>query len=212
MGRIAGVTAEDTRRRLLDAAAATFERIGYDATRVTDIAEAAGLSNGALYGHFDSKSELLIEAVRAHGSDRLASLFAADPERSVVDLLIELGAGLVDPEPVRGGLVIEALVAARRDREVAGLMRKHVAEREAWLTDLFAAAQADGLVDPALSPEVLTRFCLMLALGARLLATCGLAPVDRADWVAFVGRIAAAIEAPTDETERKERHEGAGRS
>lgn len=190
------MSAEDTRRRLLDAAAATFERIGYDATRVSDIAEAAGLSNGALYGHFDSKSELLVEAIRAHGSDRLASLFAADPDRSVVDLLVELGAGLVDPEPLRGGLVIEALVAARRDPDVAGLMCEHVAGREAWLTDLFAAAQTDGLVDPALSPEVLTRFCLMLLLGSRLLATSGLPPVDRDGWVAFVNRLAAALGAP----------------
>jgi hypothetical protein len=49
MGRIAGVTAADTRERLLQAAAEVFAARGYDGTRVADIAAAAGVSNGALY-------------------------------------------------------------------------------------------------------------------------------------------------------------------
>jgi ferredoxin len=56
MGRIAGVTATDTRERLLRAAADVFAERGYDGTRVADIAAAAGVSNGALYTHFDSAS------------------------------------------------------------------------------------------------------------------------------------------------------------
>src|SRR5260370_41203764 len=46
MGRISGVTAGQTRERLLCAAADVFARRGYDGTRVADIAAAAGVSNG----------------------------------------------------------------------------------------------------------------------------------------------------------------------
>jgi len=49
MGRIAGVTATETRERLLRAAAEVFAERGYDGTRVADIAAAAGVSNGAMY-------------------------------------------------------------------------------------------------------------------------------------------------------------------
>ncbi|MFG1708833.1 TetR family transcriptional regulator [Nonomuraea sp. M3C6] len=67
MGRIAGVTAAETRARLLQAAVVVFAERGYDGTRVADIAQAAGVSNGALYAHFGSKAELLVAALHQHG-------------------------------------------------------------------------------------------------------------------------------------------------
>src|SRR3954466_7350022 len=72
MGRTAGATAAGTRERLLRAAAAVFAGRGYDGTRVSDIAEAAELSNGAMYAYFGSKVELLVDALRAHGGGRRA--------------------------------------------------------------------------------------------------------------------------------------------
>src|SRR6202040_1191499 len=91
MGRISGVTAAETRERLLRAAADVFARHGDDGTRVADIAAAAGGSNGALYAHFPSKAGLLVGALRAHGRRLLADAFAADPDRSITDLLVLIG-------------------------------------------------------------------------------------------------------------------------
>src|SRR6516162_10074454 len=115
MGRIAGVTATETRERLLRAAADMFAERGYDGTRVADIAAAAGLSNGALYAHFASKAELLVGALRAHGRRLLADLFATDPSRSVTDLLLVAGRRLPRRRDPSGYLIVEALVAARLD-------------------------------------------------------------------------------------------------
>ena len=98
MGRIPGVTAAETRQRLLRAAADVFAERGYDGTRVADIAAAAGVSNGAMYAHFASKAELLVGALRAHARRLLAELFAADPDRSVTDLLLAMG---LSPEEAR---------------------------------------------------------------------------------------------------------------
>ena len=81
MGRTAGATAAGTRERLLRAAADVFAGRGYDGTRVSDIADAAGLSNGALYAYFGSKVELLLDALRAHGGRPLADLVAAPMPR-----------------------------------------------------------------------------------------------------------------------------------
>ncbi|WEH43453.1 ScbR family autoregulator-binding transcription factor [Streptomyces sp. AM 2-1-1] len=47
-----------TRRRVLEAAAEVFDREGYRATTVNEIAAAAGMTKGAVYFHFSGKEEL----------------------------------------------------------------------------------------------------------------------------------------------------------
>ncbi|MEU0477829.1 TetR/AcrR family transcriptional regulator [Streptosporangium sp. NPDC006013] len=198
MGRIAGVTAAETRERLLNAAAEVFAKRGYDGTRVADIAAAAGVSNGALYAHFGSKAELLVTALRAHGPQLLAGLFAADPDRSITDLLLVIGRWLPRRRDVRGALIVEALVAARRDEDVARPMRDYVGERSDWLAGLVRVAQNDGELDPTLSPNALAHFCLLLAMGSALVPP-GLHGVDDAEWSTLLARVVAGL-APADDT------------
>lgn len=195
MGRIAGVTAEQTRERLLSAAADVFAERGYDGTRVADIAAAAGVSNGALYAHFGSKAELLVAALRTHGRRLLEEAFAADPDRSVTGLLLEIGRWLPRRRDLRGYLLVEALVAARRDQDVARPMRDYVGERGEWLASLVRVAQADGELDPALSPNAIAHFCLLLAMGSAVV-TPDLHAVADEEWTALLGRLAAALAPP----------------
>src|ERR1700722_5548608 len=195
MGRIAGVTAAETRERLLLAAADVFARRGYDGTRVADIAAAADVSPGALYAHFGSKAELLVAALRRHGRRLLADLLAADPGRPVTELLLLAGRRLPHQDDDRGHLIVEALVAARRDEDVARPMRDYggergarpvrhcVGERGDGLAELVRAAQADGELDPSLSPGALAHFCLLLAMGSALV-TPDLHAVTDEEWAA----------------------------
>ena len=192
MGRIAGVTAAETRERLLRAAADVFAERGYDGTRVADIAAAAGVSNGALYAHFGSKADLLAAALRTHGRHLLADMFAADPNRSVVDLLLAVGRWLPRRRDARGYLIVEALVAARRDEDVARPMREYIGERADWLAGLMRVAQAGGELDSALSPDALAHFCLLLAMGGALV-TPDLHAVDEEEWAALLTRVAMAL-------------------
>jgi AcrR family transcriptional regulator len=61
-----------TRERLLAMAREAFLRDGFARTSVESIAEAAGLSKGAVYSNFESKDELFLELLEAK--------FAADSE------------------------------------------------------------------------------------------------------------------------------------
>jgi AcrR family transcriptional regulator len=192
MGRVAGVTAAETRERLLRAAADVFARRGYDGTRVTDIAAAAGVSNGAIYAHFASKAELLTDALRTHGPRLLADLLATDPSRSVTDLLLFIGRRLPRRRDARGYLIVEALVTARRDEDVARPMRGYVGERADWIAGLIRVAQAGGEIDPALSPDALAHFCLLLAMGSALV-TPDLHAVDDEEWAALLTRVVTAL-------------------
>jgi AcrR family transcriptional regulator len=198
MGRIPGVTAAETRERLLRAAADVFARRGYDGTRVADIAAAAGVSNGALYAHFDSKAELLVAALGAHGRRLLSDLLAAEPDRSIAEVLLIAGRSLPRVRDARGSLIVEALVAARRDDDVARQMRDYVGEKADWMAGLVSAAQDEGALEPALSPRALAHFCLLLAMGSELV-TPELHAVDDGEWTALLARVVAAL-APASAT------------
>jgi AcrR family transcriptional regulator len=198
VGRIAGVTAAETRERLLQAAADVFARRGYDGTRVADIAAAAGVSNGALYAHFGSKAELMVAALRTHGRKILAEQFAADPDQPIAKLLLAIGRTLPHHQDACGYLVVEAMVAARRDEDVARPMRDYTGERGDFLAELFRIGQAGGEIDTGLSPNALAHFCLLLSMGSALI-TPDLHGVGDDEWAALLTRIVAAI-APTTHT------------
>ena len=55
---------KDTKERILLASLELFARYGYDAASVSRIAEAVGLTKGALYRHFEDKAAIL-RAIRA---------------------------------------------------------------------------------------------------------------------------------------------------
>jgi AcrR family transcriptional regulator len=54
-----------TRERLLGEAQRLFRERGYAATSLEQIAEAAEVTKGAIYGHFSSKEDLLLSAIEA---------------------------------------------------------------------------------------------------------------------------------------------------
>jgi len=66
--------AEQTRQDLLRAALTVFSQKGYTATRLEDVARAAGVTRGAIYHHFGSKAELysaLIEEANTVGNSAI---------------------------------------------------------------------------------------------------------------------------------------------
>jgi AcrR family transcriptional regulator len=136
---------------------------------VADIAAAAGVSNGALYAPFGSKAELLVNALCMHGRRVLAGMFAADPTMSITELLLVNGRRLPRGRGAEEYLLVEALVAARRNEDMAVPMRDYVAERAETLADLIRVAQAGDKIDPAVSPNALAHLCLLLAMGSALI-------------------------------------------
>jgi len=83
-------------------------------------------------------------------------------------------------------------VAARRDQDVARPMRDYMDERADWMAGLMRLAQADGELDPALSPDALAHFCLLLAMGSALI-TPDLHEVGEAEWADLLTRLVAAL-------------------
>jgi AcrR family transcriptional regulator len=68
----------DKRRQILDAAIRVFARHGFHATRVSDIADEAGVAYGLVYHYFSSKDEVLNELFLERWSLLLAAIEEAD--------------------------------------------------------------------------------------------------------------------------------------
>ncbi|MFI9406194.1 TetR/AcrR family transcriptional regulator [Nocardia sp. NPDC052316] len=84
--------ADSTRERVMAAALRLFGEQGFARTTVTQIERAAGLSggSGAMYRHFRSKDELLVEAVRSRLTERGEWASFLDPDFSVLAWLDSL--------------------------------------------------------------------------------------------------------------------------
>ena len=91
----------DIQKSILTKAAALYSADGYMRSSIADLAEASGLSRGALYHYFDSKETILFAILDAHLRHMIASIEAAiaaappDPSeqfRSVVTAIVEVNA------------------------------------------------------------------------------------------------------------------------
>jgi AcrR family transcriptional regulator len=79
----------DTKQRILDAALEVFGERGIRGASVDDVAEAAGVTKGAVYYYFTDKDDLVRDLQRTLWEDLSRdALVAYDPERAAVDNLI----------------------------------------------------------------------------------------------------------------------------
>ncbi|MFF4911079.1 ScbR family autoregulator-binding transcription factor [Streptomyces sp. NPDC001260] len=163
---------EKTRHRLVHAGAQMFDLKGYANATLIDIADAAGVTKGALYFHFSSKEDLA-EAVRRRGQSLVSEALrsVADSRRTPLQALVDLthwlawallddpalraafritGERAVNDRPAATGLHQTCIAAGRhllRQAQAAGELRRSAAEEG-----------AETLVDAALCGiEVLAR-------------------------------------------------------
>jgi AcrR family transcriptional regulator len=182
-----------TRDRLLDAAAELFALRGFDATSVDAIAERAGLTVGALYRHFKTKGELLLDVIRrALTSLPIARHMRGDGARP--DLLPEMVQLYMAPASRKlRRLVIELHTAAGRDPRVARLFREF-SERMAGDTRArIESGLRDGTLTPNLDPDLSARFLMVLIAGLAHVDTLYPALAGNAGWRTLVMDVVAML-------------------
>ena len=132
--------AAGTRRRLMALAASLFIERGYSAVSMHDIASAAQLTKGALYGHFRSKGQLLVEVIRWKIAERDHA-----PDFSELTAGAGQGVRLMYEEAGRDIrlLEVDAAAAARHDPDVAAGLASLYLERHARIRDAVS-----GVADP----------------------------------------------------------------
>src|SRR3954467_2239667 len=79
-----------TRERILDAAGRRFKKDGIDGAGVAAVMTDAGLTNGAFYGHFESKEDLVANVLAGQLRAQCQSLGALPPGRGGLEVLVRL--------------------------------------------------------------------------------------------------------------------------
>ncbi len=193
MGRIAGLSAEDTKKRLLEAAADIFAESGYEGAKVSQIAKRAGMTTGAIYSHYENKGSLLCDAIREHGKTALLNLLATVPGGSPLELLRIAGYQLPFKSPEDVALVIEAAVAARRDDELSHAIGSDVKLQENFIKELLEDAQQKGEVSSSLPADAVAHLAMIIGLGSVITRALKIEPPDSKSWEIVIDRLIASI-------------------
>jgi len=141
-----------TRRKIVAAASAAFRADGIERVRVEDVMARAGLTHGGFYSHFNSKADLLREALDYAAeqtvdalSKPLADVASEDRWRAVIDSYLS-PAHVAHPEV---GCPLAALgpEIARADSRTHRRLAEVVRGRFAWMRQLLPQGRPRGVSD-----------------------------------------------------------------
>jgi TetR/AcrR family transcriptional repressor of nem operon len=181
-----------TRARILASADRLFAERGFDGVTMPMIAEASGITAGAIYRHFEGKAELFFEVVRRAV---LATPVAPPGVELDVGALPEIVASYTERRMKRvRQLALEMHDASTKDAQIRKLLKRSLETQIGAIRDGLAAAQAAGVLDPGPEPEALAHTVFVMILGLLHLETLAPQLVGDAAWREFIrGRAATLI-------------------
>jgi TetR/AcrR family transcriptional repressor of nem operon len=165
---------EQTRRKIVEAAAPIFNKRGYEGSSLRDLMEATGLKKGGIYRHFSSKEELAAEAFDYTWEVAWrARLLHVDDKASGIEKLKLLIANFVDyRSPVAGGCPILNTAVDADDGNA--VLRGRVAKAlRSWLSRLEAIveqAKEGGETRPGVDPKVVATLIVASLEGALMMS------------------------------------------
>lgn len=134
---------ERTRQRLLAEAQRLFRERGYAATSLEQIAEAAEVTKGAIYGHFASKEDLMLSALEAAPAPDYSTTLN-DQSRPLRERLAAFGRAAAAEDPGDTGEVAMFLEFFAALLRAPDALQRYSRERERRLQELADADDADS--------------------------------------------------------------------
>jgi len=165
---------EQTRRKIVAAAAPIFNRLGYQGSSLNDLMEATGLKKGGIYRHFQSKEELALEAFdytwEAAWKTRMVGV---DEQANGIQKLKKLIANFVDCRPpVAGGCPI--LNVAIDSDDGNPVLRTRVAKALRWwlgrLETMLKQARERGETRPGIEPKTVATLIVAALEGGLMMS------------------------------------------
>lgn len=149
---------DDKRQRILDAAVSVFARKGFFASRINDVASAAGIADGTVYLYFESKDDILIklfdEVMGEHIEAARQEIRRVDDAAARLRIIADHHLGLLGRKP---DLAVVFQVELRQSTKFMELFTA------SWLMEYFdlvegaiAVGQKQGTIRPDLSRKLAT--------------------------------------------------------
>ncbi|TNM43287.1 TetR/AcrR family transcriptional regulator [Nocardioides albidus] len=178
MARYSPEHKEATRRRMIETAGRRFKSDGIDGSGIATLVADAGLTNGAFYGHFSSKDDLVATVVAQQLADQVAIVNALPAGSDSVEAFLRDYLSPAHRDDLAGGCPSAALLdeigrcdVAIREAYTVGVnamieaIARHLddgdpqrtRDRAAGLFSLLVGSlqAARAVTDPALSEQIL---------------------------------------------------------
>lgn len=172
----------ETQERILNAAETSFARLGYDGTSVNAICQAAGVSKGAFYHHFDSKQAVFLQLMNRWlvGLDAAMSLMgesSADVPKRIMAMsgILNQLFQIADRDLL---LYLEFLNKAVRDQTIWREVIEPYHQYRVAFADLISEGRAEGSLRD-IDPMAGSALIIGLAFG---LLIQGFLDPEGADW------------------------------
>lgn len=194
----------DTRDRILASATQVFAQYGYAGATLDAIATDAGMTKGAVYWHFASKSDLFLALMEQRMQTRLPAVpeevrkafGAEDPEAGVAELLAtQLTYGQTNPEWIK--LYLEFITQSREPEVQKLLSSTSYQSLQAIVDGLIRQLQEQGQLAADIDPFVLATFWTGMLDGLMLAWMVDPNRIDPKTWSAQLARILWRGIAPT---------------
>ena len=196
---------EATTARLLEAAATEFVEYGYEAAVISRVARRAGVTVGAVYSRWPTKSEVMVAALdyifeRLLPAERMRELDVAElPTPAVLELW---SAHLLSSDAVQD-VLIQVFGSARNHPAVRERLQRFLNDQSDQLTYLIEKGKAEGPYNAELSTVAVTLLCQAIGIGTHLLISAGLddrhIPAEE-EWTELLRQVIALVYPPTEQT------------
>jgi TetR/AcrR family transcriptional regulator len=190
---------QDRRAAVIEAAAVEFDRLGYSATSLAGIGQAAAVSQGAIHFHFRTKQAIALAVIDEQNARTAAAIDYEDPSptsgliavsRAVADLL------LTDPV-VRSGIRLSL-----ENRVFAGTTSSFYDQWIAAVSDLLRLAVAAGELNTTLTADELGASLVPYFTGVQLVSDVRTGRADLLPAVATMWRVLLLATACPDHRDR----------
>jgi TetR/AcrR family acrAB operon transcriptional repressor len=162
-----------------------------------DIARAASVTTGAVYGHFRNKADLLVEAI----SDRTAAEFANQPATTADGFRADLTASVANFSRRRRlrALIVQGAAAAQTDPETRDRLREEQLYYINYWTQGWKHYRERLGIDPSVDVETAVLFTWAAELGLGVLEGVGIEPRSKKAWADAFDRFVRSLQLPSDQ-------------
>jgi AcrR family transcriptional regulator len=164
---------EANRERILRAARKVFGRRGFHGATIEEIADEAGLSNGAIYYNFDSKGDLFFALLEERMDERIRHMrntLTTAPDANDLGLVDEARDATRSLKESREWrlLVLEFVAYAARTPSLAPRLRAHKRKLRTELAELLGQRLSERDTEPTIPADDLALAATALANGLAL--------------------------------------------
>ncbi|MEM6839292.1 MAG: TetR/AcrR family transcriptional regulator [Cyanobacteria bacterium P01_C01_bin.120] len=150
----------DTETKILQAAQRLFARQGYGGTTTRDLAQSAGVAEGTLFRHFESKKSILVKVASEGWKELLTDLLTELSEMASYKAIDQVMRRRVGDISCNADLLRVCFMEAQLHPELQGQMQADMLAKMVDVTEAFFQTAIDRGIYRPVNPKVLAQIFL----------------------------------------------------